>query len=76
MNWEIEVMAFKQTNNPSIPNLEHRAVFHSINPALTLAKKWAKQYWRIEVAEILSDEYGFIEQDELVACWENGVKTL
>lgn len=73
----IEVMAFKQTTNPSVPNLEKRAEFKSINPALTQAKKWANQYWRIEVAEVLTDDDDWaIVEDELIVCWENGVKTL
>ena len=76
MKPQFEVMAFRQETNQSKANLEQRAFFSSLNSAMTIAKKWAKQYWRVEVSDVVADEYGFIEMDELVACWENGVKTL
>lgn len=76
MKNEIEVLALKETSNPSVPNIVDRATFTSINPALKLAKKWAQIHYRVEVSDALIDEDGFIEQDEWIACWEKGVKTL
>lgn len=76
MRTYFEVSAFRQESNLSKPNLEQRATFTSLNPAMLIAKKWAKKYWRVEVSDVIADEHGFIEMDEWVACWENGTRTL
>lgn len=72
-----EVLAFRQTTKPNEPDLEHRATFLTYTPAMVLAKRLAKQYWRVEVADVMiEDDDWTIAEDELIASWENGVKTL
>lgn len=77
MNGFIEVLAFRQESNQSKPNVEEHAEYQSYTSALSQAKKWAKKYWRVEVYDVLTDDDDWaIEQDELIACWEDGVKTI
>lgn len=72
-----EVLAIQRTKQKNQPHLMERRTFISLAQAMIIAQKWARIYHRVEVLDTFTDDDEFwVESDELVHCWENGVKTL
>lgn len=76
MKNEIEVLAFRKVSNSSDMDLADRFTSQQINVAMEIANQWSKCYYRVVVYDSFVDEDGFVEGDELIACWEDGDKTL
>lgn len=77
MRNEIEVVAFSKRKSDNRLRVIERRVYLSVCPAMMRAMTLAEYYPRVEVSDILiDDDNRTIAEDDTIAVWENGVKTL
>lgn len=77
MRNKIEVVALCKRKSDNRLRVIERKTYLSVTPAMMRAMTLAKYYPRVEVSDILiEDDNRTIAEDELIAVWKNGVKTL
>lgn len=77
MRNEIEVVAFCKRKSDNRLRVIERRTYLSVTSAMMRAMALAEHYPLVEVSDILiEDDNRTIAEDELIAVWENGVKTL
>ena len=72
-----EVQAFDDVKDESMPNLAARETSTRKVDILKIGVEWSKKFFRVEVGllTVHEDDESTIENDVLIAAWENGKKT-
>lgn len=72
-----EVMAFDNSQHESDPTLSARETSTRKVDILKIGVEWSKKFFRVEVGllTVHEDDENTIENDVLIAAWENGKKT-